>query len=133
MNKLLVTLLASAFALGSASALAQTGGKTFAVTGDNDMKPLSKMETQEAKAARAAAKAKWDKLTPDEQAAARKTARAKKQSELTALEAVAQESDKYNAAQGAKDAAASKAQPAPTKQERQQYGTTMDKKASSGQ
>ena len=49
MNKLLVALCASAFALGSVSALA-----------GNTMKPLSKMETQEAKAAKDAAKAKWD-------------------------------------------------------------------------
>jgi hypothetical protein len=133
MNKLLVTLLASAFALGSASALAQTGGKTFAVTGDNDMKPLSKMETDEAKAARAQAKAHWAKMTPEEQAAARKATRAKRQSELTALDEMANPNMQYNAKEGAADAAASKAQPVPTKQERQQYGTTMDKKASSGQ
>jgi len=123
MNKLLVALFASAFTLVAMPVFAD----------DNDMKPLSKMETQEAKAARAAAKAKWDAMTPEQQAATRKASKAKKQSELTALEAVAQEGDKYNAAQGAKDAAASKALPVPTKQERQQYGTTMDKKASSGQ
>ena len=44
MSKLMVVLCASAFAFGSVSALA-----------GNDMKPLSKMETQDAKAARAAA------------------------------------------------------------------------------
>ena len=44
MNKLIIALCASAFAFGSVSALA-----------GNDMKPLSKMETQEAKTARAAA------------------------------------------------------------------------------
>jgi hypothetical protein len=122
MNKLIIALCASAFAFGSVSALA-----------GNDMKPLSKMETQEAKAAREAAKAKWAKLTPEEQAAYKKQAKAKKQADLTALEAVAQESDKYNTKQGAADAAASKTQPKPTAAERQQYGTTMDKKASSGQ
>lgn len=123
MNKLLVALFASAFTLVAMPAFAD----------DSSMKPLSKMDTQEAKAAREAAKAQWAKMTPEEQAAAKKTAKAKKQKDLTALEAVAQESDRYNAAQGAKDTAASKAQPVPTKQERQQYGTTMDKKASSGQ
>ena len=54
MNKLIVALCASAFAFGSVSAMA-----------GNDMKPLSKMETQDAKAAKAAAKAKWEKMTPD--------------------------------------------------------------------
>jgi hypothetical protein len=122
MNKLIVALCASAFAFGSVSALA-----------GNDMKPLSKMETQEAKAAREAAKAKWAKMTPDEQAAAKKAARAKKQADLTALDTVANSNMSFDAAQAKKDAAASKAQPVPTKQERQQMGTSMDKKASSGQ
>ena len=62
MNKLIVALCASAFAFGSVSAMADSGG--------SDMKPLSKMETEEAKAARAAAKAKWDAMTPEKQAAA---------------------------------------------------------------
>ena len=121
MNKLIVALCASAFALGSGFALAQ---------GDNDMKPLSKMETQEAKEARAAAKAKWAAMTPEQQAAAKKAARAKKQSELTALDNQACNFC-YNTKQAAADAAASKAMPAPTKQERQQYGTTLDKQGDS--
>ena len=124
MNKLIVALCASAFAFGSVSALA-----------GNDMKPLSKMETQEAKAARAAAKAKWAKMTPEEQAATKKAARAKKAADLTALEKIAQEGDSisYDAKQGAKDAAASKAQPVPTKQERLKDLTTLEKKAGPGQ
>ena len=119
MNKLIVALCASAFTFGSAAALAQ---------GDNDMKPLSKMETQDAKAARAAAKAKWASMTPEEQAAAKKAARAKKQSELTALDNQACNFC-YDAKQGAADAAASKAMPAPTKAERQQYGTPWTSRA----
>ena len=122
MNKLIVALCASAFAFGSVSALA-----------GNDMKPLSKMETQEAKAAREAAKAKWDKMTPEQQAAAKKAARAKKLQDATALDMVANENMQLDTAQAKKDAAASKAQPAPTAAQRQQMGTTMDKKASSGQ
>ena len=121
MNKLIVALCASAFAFGSVSAMA-----------GNDMKPLSKMETQEAKSARAAAKAKWGKMTPEEKAAAKKAAAAKNQATWTAVDETAS-GITYDAKQGAAEAAASKAQPAPTKQERQQYGTTMDKKASSGQ
>ena len=123
MNKLIVALCASAFAFGSVSALA-----------GNDMKPLSKMESQEAKAAREAAKAKWAKMTPEEQAAAKKAARAKKQSEQTALEAVAQESDRYNTKAGAAAAAASKAGPAPAKGTlNTPAGNAALKKESSGQ
>jgi hypothetical protein len=128
MNKLLVALMASAFAFGSASVLAD----------DSTMMPLSKMETQQAKAARAEAKAKWAKMTDAEKAAYRKSAAAKKQADLNAMEAVAQESQSSGANSPARAEAkanidASKAQPKPTAQERQQYGTTMDKKASSGQ
>lgn len=128
MNKLLVALMASAFAFGSAAVFAD----------DNDMKPLSKMESQDAKAAREAAKAKWAKMTDAEKAAYRKSAAAKKQADLTAMEAVAQESQGSAANSPARAEAkanidASKAQPKPTPAERQQYGTTMDKKASSGQ
>jgi hypothetical protein len=122
MNKLIIALCASAFAFGSASALA-----------GNDMKPLSKMETQEAKAARDAAKAKWAKMTPDEQAAYRKNMAKKKQSELTALESVAQESGAIDNAQVRKDAKASieasKATPAPTTQQRAAAGASLEKAA----
>jgi FKBP-type peptidyl-prolyl cis-trans isomerase len=103
MKKLLVALCASAFALGSVSAMA-----------GNDMKPLSKMETQEAKAARTAAKAKWDKMTPEEKAAAKKASAAKNQASWTAVDETAS-GISYNAKKGAADAAASKAGPAPAK------------------
>ena len=125
MNKLIVAVCATAFAFGSMSAMADSGG--------NDMKPLSKMDTEEAKAARAAAKAKWDAMTPAQQDAARKAARQKRIADATALDMVASENMQYNAKQGAQEAAASKALPKPTAAERQQYGTTMDKKASTGQ
>ena len=125
MNKLIVALCAGAFAFGSACALAQGGA-------DNSMMPLSKMETQDAKAARAAAKAKWAQMTPEEKAATKKAAAAKNWTSWTAVDETAS-GISYNTKKAAADAAASKAQPAPTKQERQQYGTTMDKKASSGQ
>ena len=121
MNKLIVALCASAIAFGSAYALAQ---------GDNTMMPLSKMQTEDAKAARAAAQAKWAKMTPEEQAAARKAARSKKLMDATALDQVASENMQYDAKQGAKEAAASKAQPVPTAKEKQQYGTTLDKAGS---
>src|SRR5215468_5679655 len=98
MNKLLIALLAGAFAFFSAAAVAD----------DSSVMPLSKMDTQQAKQAKADAKAKWDKMTPEEQAAAKKAARAKKQGDQTALDAIAQESGsmKYDPKAGAKDTAA---------------------------
>jgi hypothetical protein len=108
MNKLIVALCASAFAFGSASVLA-----------GNSMKPLSKMETQDAKAARAAAQEKWASMTPEQQAAARKAARSKKLSDATALDMVANDNMQYDAAQGKADAAASKMQAKPTAAQRQ--------------
>lgn len=123
MNKLLVSLFAGAFALGSAAALAD----------DSSLMPLSKMQTQDAKAAREAAQAKWAKMTPEEQAAARKAARTKRLMDATALDMVASENMQYDAKQGAKDAAASKAQPVPTKEQRQKDLTTLEKKAGPGQ
>jgi FKBP-type peptidyl-prolyl cis-trans isomerase len=104
MNKLIVALCASAFAFGSASVLAD----------DSDMKPLSKMQTDEAKAAKAAAKAKWDKMTPEEKAATKKAAAAKNRDSWTATEQLSSGIE-YDAKKGAQDAAASKAGPAPAK------------------
>jgi hypothetical protein len=76
-DKLLVALCV--FAFGSVPALAY----------DLDTQPLSKMTTEEAKAASAAAKAKWDKMTPDEKAAVKKAIANKRVQDLTAVEAVA--------------------------------------------
>jgi len=126
MNKLLVTLFASAFAF-SVSAMAQTAAQQ-----DNSMMPLSKMETQDAKAAREAAKAKWAKMTPEEQAAAKKAARGKKQADLTALDSVASENMKYDAKQGSAQAKAEKSQPKPTKEERK-ADVTQQTKPTTGQ
>src|SRR5450631_3929417 len=107
MNKLIVALCASAFAFGSVSALA-----------GNDMKPLSKMETEQAKAARATAKAHWDSMTPEQQAAAKKAARNKKLSDASALDMIANDNMQYDAKQGAADAAKSKEIAKPTQQQR---------------
>ena len=103
MNRLLVALCASAFAFGSASALA----------GDIHKAALQ-MDTQEAKAARDAAKVKWAKMTPEEQAAVKKAAAAKNHESWNALEESSSGID-YNAKKGAAAAAASKAGPAPAK------------------
>ncbi len=122
MNKLLVALCASVFALGSTAALA-----------GNDMKPLSKMDTQQAKAASDAAKAKWAKMTPEEQAATKKAAQAKNRESWTAIEQVSSGID-YDAKKGAADAAASKAGPAPAKGTlNTPAGNAALKKESSGQ
>ena len=104
MNKLLVVLCASIFALGSASLLAD----------DSSVMPISKMDTQQAKAARDAAKAQWAKMTPEQQAATKKAAAAKNRDSWTAIEQVSSGID-YDAKKGAQDAAASKAGPAPAK------------------
>jgi hypothetical protein len=97
MNKLLVALFAGAFALISASALAQP---------DNTMQPLSKMDTDKAKAARA-----------------------KKLSEANALDMVANENMQYNPPTK-EEAAASKALPKPTKEQRQKDLAEQAKKSS---
>ena len=71
MNKLLVALCATAFAWSSASVLAD----------DSSVKPISKMETQEAKAARADAKA----LPTFDLAAASARSEARRNARLEAL------------------------------------------------
>jgi hypothetical protein len=86
MTKFIAALLAGAVACGPKLTLAD----------DNDSKPLSKMETQEAKAARDAAKAKWDAMTPEQQAAAKKAARNKKLSDANALDMIANENMQFN-------------------------------------
>lgn len=59
--------------------------------GENDMLPMSKSATAEAKAEYQAAKAKWATMTPDEKAAVRKTAQQKKLADLNAMERVNEE------------------------------------------
>src|SRR5215471_21657950 len=138
MNKLLLALIASAFAFVTASAVAQTPAPkpkpaTQAIPSEGDVMPLSKMDTDQAKAARAAAKAKWDAMTPEEKAAAKKAVRNKRQQDLTAIDeyVVKTEGAQYNAKQGAADAAASKAQPTPSKAQRQKDLSSGEKASSS--
>jgi hypothetical protein len=125
MNKLLVALIAGALAFVSASVLAQAPAPkpkpaTHAIEGEGDLMPLSKMDTEQAKAARAAAKAKWDAMTPEEQAALKKKIANKRVQDLTATEAIAaNQGPVFDAAQAKKDAAVSKALPKPTAAERQ--------------
>ena len=119
MNKLLIALCASAFALISASAFAD----------DSTVKPLSKMDTEQAKAAKAAAAEKWAKMTPEEQAAAKKAARAKKLADANAMDEIANENMQYNPPSKAEQAA-SKAVPKATKEERKKALAEQEKKAS---
>ena len=66
-----------------------------ALAGDLDSQPISKMTPEEFMAARAAAQATWDKMTPEEKAAVKKAAADKKKHELTAMEAFAAERNQY--------------------------------------
>ena len=119
MNKLLALLFASAFAFISTSVFAD----------DTTQMPLSKMDTQAAKKAREDAKMKWDKMTPEEQAAAKKAARNKRLSEANAIDMIASENMQYNPPTKAEQAA-SKAVAKPTKEQRQKDLKEQEKKAS---
>jgi|SRR5215471_5873880 len=141
MNKLLVALIASAFAAVSTSALAQTSPAPAAkpkpatqpIPGEGDLMPLSKMDTDQAKAARAAAKAKWDAMTPEEKTAWKKNMQKKRQADLTALDeyVIRSEGATYNAKQGAELAKESKAQPTPDKAQRQKDLSGAEKASTS--
>src|SRR5215475_522005 len=120
MNRLLVALIAGAFALISASAFAD----------DSSVMPLSKMDTEQAKAARAAAQEKWAKMTPEQQAAARKAARSKKLADANAIDMVANENMMYDTKAGAAATAASKEVAKPTKEQRQKDLAEQAKKSS---
>jgi hypothetical protein len=79
MKKLLAALIVGAFAFASVSAFA------------DDKSPATPVDQAKLKAERDAAKAKWDKMTPEEKAATRKGMQSKRLSELNAVEKVAQE------------------------------------------
>ena len=81
MKELLFALSIATFAFASASALAQG-------VPDNDTPPLTAAETAQAKAERAAAQAKWAKLTPEERAAVKRNAQQKRLMDLSPLELV---------------------------------------------
>jgi len=119
MNRLLVAFIAGAFALISASAFAD----------DSSVMPLSKMDTEQAKAARAAAQEKWAKMTPEQQAAAKKAARQKRLADATAIDMVANDNMQYVPPTKAEQAA-SKEVPKPTKAQREKDLAEQAKKAS---
>jgi len=108
MKKLLAALVVGAFAFGCLPAMAQEKTQSFILT---------PAEQARLKADRVAAKAKWDAMTPEEKAAMRKSANAKRRSELTAVEELSMGSgtEYFNAKEGAAATAASKAGPKPEK------------------
>ena len=53
---------------------------------NDDLQRMTQEETAQMKAEREAAKSKWDKMTPDEKAAARKAAQQKRLSDMNAAE-----------------------------------------------
>ncbi len=78
-KKLIAALFAGVFAFASVSAFA------------DDKTPPQPVDYAKLKAERDAAKAKWAAMTPEQQAATRKAMQAKRVSELSALELVAQD------------------------------------------
>ncbi|MEO8740266.1 MAG: hypothetical protein ABI537_11265 [Casimicrobiaceae bacterium] len=113
MNKLIVALVGSAFAFGSAAVFADGSSGP-------SVPRLTQSETQMYRQQRAEARAALEQMTPEQRAAMRKAAAGKKQMELSTLEMMAQEGyDSAGARIEAKAAVAqSKAMAAPTKQER---------------
>ena len=126
MNKLLAALVVGAFALGSLPALAQV------VSDKTQSFILTPGEQARLKAERDAAKAKWAAMTPEEKAATKKAASAKRRSELTTVEEMSMGSgtEYFNAKEGAAATAASKAGPKPEKPTADQ---TRDVQKSKGQ
>jgi hypothetical protein len=122
MNRLLAALIVGAFAFASGSVLAQATEKPKPETQPlrGLAVPLKQMDVEQAKAAHEAAKEAWDKMTPEEQAAWKKKARAKRVADLNAIEEYAVEQGAVYDTEAAKKAAEqSKAMPKPSSAERQ--------------
>ncbi len=108
MNKLFAALIVGAFALGALPAMADDKTRSFVLT---------PAEQGRLKAERTAAKAKFAAMTPEEKAAMRKSAAAKKREDLTDVEELSMGSgtEYFTAKEGAAATAASKAGPKPSK------------------
>jgi len=122
MDKLLAGVIAGAFAFASGSVLAQATAnpkpETQPLRGLSV--PLKQMDVEHAKAAHAAAEEAWAKMTPQEQAALKKKARAKRVADLNAMEEYAVEQGAVYDTEAAKKAAEqSAAMPKPSSAERQ--------------
>ncbi len=123
MNKLIATLIAGTFALGSVAAMA------------DDKSPAPPVDQKALKAERDAKKAADAKMTPEEKAAAKKAKRAERRQELTTGEKTQQEGGataKMKAEDAAKDTAAAKGQPKalPTAADKQKALKEQEKKSS---
>jgi len=123
MNKLIATLIAGTFALGSVAAMA------------DDKTPGAPVDQKALKAERDAKKAEDAKMTPEEKAAAKKAKRAERRQELTTGEKTQQEGGataKMKAEDAAKDTAAAKGQPKalPTAADKQKALKEQEKKSS---
>ena len=121
MNKLLIALIAGAFALGSVAVLA------------DDKTPAQPVDQAKLKAEREAKKAEQANMTPEEKAAAKKAKRAERQKQLGATEKSGQEGGTTPlTAADAKAAKEAKSQPKalPTKEEKQKALKEQEKKAS---
>jgi hypothetical protein len=121
MNKLLIALIAGAFALCSVAATAQVP--------QGDKTPAQPVDQAKLKAEAAAAKAEKAKMTPEQ----KKAKRAKKQKEVSGVSKEGDTGNKMEQQKAEKAAAAaSKGQPKalPTKEEKQKALTEQQKKAS---
>ena len=105
MNKLLLALIAGAFALGSVSVFADD--KTPAKIGAEEQARL-KAEAADKKAADA-------KMTKEEKMAAKKAANLKKRADESRMEKIGDTGSQLKAAEDAKATAASKTAPTPAK------------------
>jgi hypothetical protein len=103
MNKLLVALLAAAFALASVAALA------------DDKTPPLPFDQARLKAEALDKKAADAKMTKEEKAAAKKAAIQKKRADLSTMEKIGDTGSPLKTAQDAKATKASKMAPAPAK------------------
>jgi hypothetical protein len=105
MNKLLVALIAGAFAFASVSAFAD----------DKTPSKITAEEQAKLKAEAADKKAADAKMTKEEKAAAKKAANMKKRADESKMEKLGDTGSQMKAAEDAKATAASKMAPAPAK------------------
>jgi hypothetical protein len=124
MNKLIAALVAGAFALGSATAMA------------DDKTPAQPVDQAKLKAERDKAKADAAMMTPEEKAAAKKAKRAKKQTEEVQIEKVGNPPSGPQKAEAIKksvDASKNDPKALPDKAAKQKALTETEKKAGAGQ
>ena len=120
MNKLLVALIAGAFAVGSATLMAQ------------GLPPVKAEDTAKAKAEKQAAQEAEAKKTPEQKAAEKKAKKAKKQKQLSHTEKVGNPNAPARGEAIGKSAEATKNQPKalPDTQSKQEALKAQEKKAS---